>query len=81
MIRHSPSNDASTQCGSEMMAFCTPSACANVTDPMTSLDVEPQQVVLGEAEAADGWSRLECAVGSMPVVSMQPDGEFFGALM
>jgi hypothetical protein len=34
------------------------------------LDVEPQQVVLGEAESADGRFRFYTAVRPMPVVSV-----------
>jgi hypothetical protein len=37
-----------------------------------ALAVEPQQVVLGEAEAADGCLAFYPAVWSMPVLSMQP---------
>ena len=44
-----------------------------------ALDVEPQQVVLGQAEAADRRLRFYPAVRAMPVVSMQPEREFFGA--
>ena len=38
------------------------------------LDVEPQQVVLGEAEAADGCFGFYAAVRSMPVVSWSQNG-------
>jgi hypothetical protein len=41
--------------------------------------VEPQQVVLGEGEAADGRLGFYPAVRSRPVVSVQPEGQFFGA--
>jgi hypothetical protein len=37
------------------------------------LVVESQQVVLREAESADGCLSLEAAVRSMPVVAMHPD--------
>src|ERR1051325_11116399 len=39
----------------------------------SSLDVESQQVVLSEAESADGCLSLQAAVRSMPVVAMHPD--------
>src|SRR5215204_3738884 len=43
------------------------------------LAVEPQQVVLGEGEAADRRLGFYPAVWSMPVVSVQPEGQFLGA--
>jgi hypothetical protein len=36
----------------------------------TELGVEPQQVVLGEAEATDGCLRLYSGVRAMPVVTV-----------
>ena len=48
-------------------------------DDHRQLDVEPQQVVLGESEAADWRLCFYRAVRSMPVVSMQPDRQFGGA--
>jgi len=44
-----------------------------------SLAVEPQQVVLGEAEAADGRLAFYAAAWAMPVVSVQPEGQLLGA--
>ena len=44
------------------------------------LDVEPQQVVLGQAEFADGCLIFYPTVRTMPVVSMEPEGEFLGAM-
>ena len=46
---------------------------------MVRLGVEPQQVVVGEGESADGRLGLEAAMGTMPVISMQPEGQLFGA--
>jgi hypothetical protein len=43
------------------------------------LDVEPQQVVLSQTEAADWRLRFYPAMRPMPVVSMKPVGEFLGA--
>jgi len=45
------------------------------------LDVDSQQVVLGEAEAADGCLGFYSAVRAMPVVSVGPDWEVCGALV
>jgi hypothetical protein len=46
-----------------------------------TLDVDSQHVVLGDAEAADGCSRLYPGVWAMPVVSVRPDGKVGGALV
>jgi hypothetical protein len=35
-----------------------------------ALDVEPQDVVLGQAESADGCFIIDAGVGPMPVVAM-----------
>src|SRR5579863_5290848 len=43
------------------------------------LAVEPQQVVLGEAEAADGCLRIQATMRPVPVVAMQPSQQFCGA--
>jgi hypothetical protein len=34
------------------------------------LAVQPQQVVPGQAESADGWLRADTAIRSMPVVAV-----------
>ena len=52
--------------------WCHYSGHARRVAPGFLLDVEPQQVVLQEAEAADGCFAFETAVGSMPVVGMGP---------
>ena len=44
------------------------------------LDVEPQQVVLGQAESADGGFSTDAGMRSVPVVSMQPVGQLSGSL-
>jgi hypothetical protein len=44
------------------------------------LDVEPQQVVPGQPDSADGGLRFYPAVRAMPVVSMEPTGEFVRAV-
>jgi len=44
-----------------------------------ALDVEPQQVVLGQTEAADWRLRFYPPMRPMPIVSMKPVGEFLGA--
>jgi transposase len=44
------------------------------------LDVEPQQVVLGEAEAGDWWISLETAMGAVPAIGVGPGREVLGAL-
>src|SRR5438105_15692847 len=43
------------------------------------LDVEPQEVVLGETESADRRLRFYTTVRPMPVVLVQPDRKFVGA--
>jgi hypothetical protein len=43
------------------------------------LDVGPQQVVPGQGESADGCFRFYATVRPMPIVSVQPDGEFLCA--
>ena len=40
------------------------------------LAVEPQQVVLGKAEAADGRFGADAAMRPMPVVAMKPSRQF-----
>ena len=44
-----------------------------------TLYVEPQEVVLGETEFADRRLRFYPAMRTMPIVSMEPMGEFLGA--
>src|SRR6202163_2532506 len=44
-----------------------------------ALAVEPQQVVLGQTEAADWRLRFYPAMRPMPIVSMKPVGQFLGA--
>jgi hypothetical protein len=48
-------------------------------DRLPALAVEPQQVVLGQTEAADWRLRFYPPVRPMPVVSMKPVGQFLGA--
>ena len=43
--------------------------------------VEPQQVVPGQADAADGWFGFWTAVWSMPIVSVQPIRQVLGAVI
>jgi hypothetical protein len=45
------------------------------------LDVEPQQVIPGQAESADRWLSPNGAMWSMPVVAMGEEGQFLGALL
>src|SRR4051812_30938070 len=44
------------------------------------LDVEPQDVVLGQAESADGDPITDACVRPMPVVSMQPGHQLGSSL-
>jgi hypothetical protein len=46
-----------------------------------NLGVEPQQVIPGQTEAADGWLGADTAMRPMPVVAVEPSGEFGGALV
>ena len=46
-----------------------------------ALGVEPQQVVLGEAEAADGRVGFQATMWAMPVVAMEPGGQVLCALV
>lgn len=43
--------------------------------------VEPQQVVLGETESADGRFCVQATMRAVPVVSVQPVRQFLGALI
>ena len=43
--------------------------------------MEPQQVVLIQGEAADGRLGFYSAMGTMPVVAMEPCGQLGGALV
>jgi DNA invertase Pin-like site-specific DNA recombinase len=40
------------------------------------LAVEPQEVVLGQIETADGRFGSDTAMGPMPIVAMEPSGQF-----
>lgn len=51
------------------------------TEELKTFGVEPQQVVLGEAESADRGVIFYTAVGPMPVVSMQPERQLLGAVV
>ena len=42
----------------------------------TNLAVEPQEVVLGQIETADGRFGSDTAMGPMPIVAMEPSGQF-----
>ena len=46
-----------------------------------SLDVEPQHVVLGQTQSADGGAGFEATMRAVPVIAMQPDWEFGGTLI
>jgi hypothetical protein len=46
-----------------------------------ALDVEPQQVVLGEAEAADWDFIIDAGMRPVPIVGMQPVGQERAALV
>jgi hypothetical protein len=46
---------------------------AHVKRPPIALGVEPQQVVLGQPEAADRYLALQATMRSVPVVAMEPD--------
>ena len=48
--------------------------------PDHALGVEPQQVVPGQTESADGCFSTDAGVWSVPIVSMQPDRQVFGSL-
>jgi len=50
------------------------SLCVLETYVNMPLDVEPQQVVLGEAESADGRFGFQATMWPVPIVAMQPDG-------
>ena len=44
-----------------------------------ALGVEPQEVVLGQTEPADGRLRIYTTVGPVPVVLVQPERQLLGA--
>jgi len=46
-----------------------------------TLDVEPQHVVLGQTQSADGGAGFEATMRAVPVIAMQPDWEFGGTLI
>jgi hypothetical protein len=45
------------------------------------LAVEPQQVVPGQTKATDGRVGLQATMWPMPIVAMQPVGQFGGPLV
>jgi len=45
------------------------------------LAVEPQEVVLGQAEATDGCVGFQATMWSVPIVAMKPVDQFGGALI
>ena len=45
------------------------------------LAVEPQHVVLGQTQSADGGAGFEATMRAVPVIAMQPDWEFGGTLI
>lgn len=47
----------------------------------TALVVEPQQVVFGQGESADGRVGLKATMGSVPVVAMKPERQLFSSLI
>jgi prolyl oligopeptidase len=53
----------------------------NVIVDLDALAVEPQQVVPGQTESADGCLRFYTAMRAMPVVSVQPDRKLIGAVV
>jgi hypothetical protein len=48
--------------------------------PSATLAVEPQEVIPGQAEAADGWFGADTGMRAMPVVAVEPSRQFGGAL-
>lgn len=53
----------------------------DIHDYNGQLAVEPQQVVPGQAESADGWLGTDTAMGPMPIVAVHPVGQFCGTLL
>jgi len=51
------------------------------TKSQHALDVEPQQVVVGKTESADLSFGADAAMGSMPIVMVQPASEARGPLV
>jgi hypothetical protein len=50
--------------------------CEQLSDEQrAALDVEPQDVILGQAEPANGRFIIDAGVRPMPVVAVQPDRE------
>ena len=47
-----------------------------IPDRFDGLAVEPQEVVLGQIETADGRFGSDTAMGPMPIVAMEPSGQF-----
>jgi hypothetical protein len=45
------------------------------------LAVEPQQVVLGQAKAADGWPCADTAMRPVPIVAVKPLRQLGGAFV
>jgi len=63
-----------------------PIVFVDIGDPVaygfvTNLAVEPQEVVPGQAETTDRCLCLQATMGSMPVVAMEPVGQFGGSVM
>ena len=49
--------------------------------PSARLAVSLQEVVPGQAEAADGWTLGQASMGPMPIVTMEPDWELLATLI
>ena|SRR6516165_5802792 len=54
---------------------------SNPADGCAALGVEPQHVVLGQTQSADGGAGFEATMRAVPVIAMQPDWEFGGTLI
>ena len=48
---------------------------------LDALDVESQEVVLGQAKSGDGWLGADTGMRAMPVVAMHEEGKLLGALL
>ena len=53
----------------------------NIVQYEVDLAVEPQEVVPGQTESADGCVGLQATMRPMPIVAMEPVGQFNGSLM
>ena len=49
------------------------------TTPVHELNVEPQEVIPGQAESADRWLCVETAMRTMPIVAVKPLWQLSGA--